>query len=62
MNVSVALVITESRDKYTWVYRNRPTLQEVIQCLHEYEGCLESLEWYEGTTDVTFSEEIITEN
>lgn len=49
MIVYTAHIVTESADHYVWVYAKEPTLDEVIQRLHDYERAAD-LEWYKQTT------------
>lgn len=55
--VYTVLVITDSCDKYVWVYREKPTREAVIERLRNHEGNVESPLWYDGTTDVIFGVE-----
>ena len=55
--VYTVLVITDSCDKYVWVYNEKPTRAAVIERLRNHEGNVESALWYDGTTDVIFGVE-----
>jgi hypothetical protein len=55
MIVYTAAVVTESMDRYFWVYAKEPTREQVIERLWELEQC-EDLEWYMETTGVTIRE------
>ncbi len=54
MIVYTARVMTDSGDTYVWVYKDKPTREQVIQKLFEWEGGGEAadLDWYEATTSV----------
>lgn len=54
-----AEIITDCGDNYLWVFDYEPTMREVIERLHEYEGETESLDWYLGSTWVSIKKTII---
>ena len=61
MKVYTAHVRTESSDHYIWVYKNKPSREDVINQLFNWEGAAD-LEWYENTTSVTIEEQELIEN
>jgi hypothetical protein len=60
MTVFVAVAVTESSDRYVWVYAKEPTRDEVIERVYELEMC-EDLDWYMDTTSVAIYETEVIE-
>lgn len=56
MNVFVANVLTNSGDSYSYVFKNKPTKDIVVNLVWKYEGQQESIEWYSDTTFVNIRE------
>lgn len=58
--VFVALVVTESADTYTWVYKDEPTRDQIIDTLMEYEGAdPDERDWYSDCTSITLTVEVV---
>ena len=58
MKVYTAHLVTESLDHYVWVYRNRPSKEQLIRRLMEIEGAAENdFDFYEQTTSIRSIEE-----
>ncbi len=55
----IALVRTESGDTYTWPFESEPTRDQVIDELVESEGGIEDREWYDKTTSVRITPEVV---
>lgn len=56
MIVYTARINTDSGETYVWVYRKRPTHNDVIKNFYECSGKDRDLEWYESTTKIFISQ------
>ena len=60
MIVYVANVVTDSVDRYTYVYSSAPTKAQVIERVWLDEGEIADLDWYMSTTSVDiFPKEVL---
>ena len=60
MIVYVANVLTDSGDRYTYLYSSAPTKDQVISQVWLDEDQIEELDWYKKTTSIDiFPEQVL---